>query len=269
MKKILLFAIVAFANVFISNAQEKAIIKVIYNFEHVRDTIVNYRYNEEMGLLVGKSISSYYSQRKLTQDSISRKAWEQAEINGGNVNLGVILPTTTENYFVLLRDKKLLIAAPYQQELYLINNQLEPIKWSINKNTKNIKGYNCQQAIGKFKGRTYTAWFASELPTNAGPWKLNGLPGLILEATDLNNEVRFMVKTIQKMPGQFITIPTTGIKTNLKDFNKMTKAYSNGGYSTNSILSNPDLKINGQSISSSNNKRVHIPVINNPIEKSN
>ncbi|MEI6264250.1 MAG: GLPGLI family protein [Sphingobacteriia bacterium] len=269
MKKYLFLIILSIANVLISYAQEKAFLKVNYNFEHLRDTVSGFRYKEEMGLLVGKTVSSYYSQRKLTQDSVKRKAYEQADQNGGYVNLGVILPTTMECYFIFHSDKKLLIATPFQRDLYLINEPLETIKWSINSRTKNIKGFLCQQAVGSFKGRLYTVWFTSELPTNAGPWKLNGLPGLILEAADSKNEVSFIVKSIQKTPGQNIIIPTNGIKTNLKDFNKMTQAYSNGGINPNSTLANSDIKINGQNLSGSSSKKSNTSGINNPMEKSN
>lgn len=34
-------------------------------------------------------------------------------------------------------------------------------------------------ATTQFRGLTYTAWFALDIPINEGPWKFHGLPGLI------------------------------------------------------------------------------------------
>lgn len=65
------------------------------------------------------------------------------------------------------------------------------INWSIQPDTKEIMGLKCQKAIGEYKGRVYEAWFAGALPYSNGPWKLGGLPGLIMEATDIKKEVVF------------------------------------------------------------------------------
>ncbi len=56
---------------------------------------------------------------------------------------------------------------------------------------KNILGYDCFKAIAPYRGRRWTAWFAPEIPVQDGPWKLCGLPGLILEAYDTNHEYSF------------------------------------------------------------------------------
>ena len=43
---------------------------------------------------------------------------------------------------------------------------------------------NCQRATGTFRGREWQVWFTYDIPYNYGPWKLGGLPGLILRAED-------------------------------------------------------------------------------------
>ena len=42
-----------------------------------------------------------------------------------------------------------------------------------------------------FKGRTWTAWFTADIPLDNGPWKLCGLPGLILRAYDSKQQYIF------------------------------------------------------------------------------
>lgn len=56
--------------------------------------------------------------------------------------------------------------------------------WSLKNNFKTILGYKCQQAQTEFRGRIWTVWFTDKVPTQFGPWKFYGLPGLILEARD-------------------------------------------------------------------------------------
>ena len=71
------------------------------------------------------------------------------------------------------------------------------ISWELLNETKNINSFSCQKAIGNFRGRTYTVWFTNDIPVSLGPWKLNGLPGLILEATDSLNQFQFFAEKIE------------------------------------------------------------------------
>ena len=89
-------------------------------------------------------------------------------------------------------DKQTLITGSYfWNTLYTKSEPLPSIDWTIQSQKKKILDQECQMATATFKGRHYTAWFAPSIPVNAGPWKLNGLPGIILAANDDKNEISF------------------------------------------------------------------------------
>lgn len=71
---------------------------------------------------------------------------------------------------------------------FLIEDSLENFNWQILGETKEILGYACQLATMDYRGRSYEAWFATELPIG-GPWKYDGLPGMILS---IQSEQKFI-----------------------------------------------------------------------------
>jgi GLPGLI family protein len=73
----------------------------------------------------------------------------------------------------------------------IVVDTLEELAWDIKNQTKLIGAYLCQKAEVDYYGRHYVAWFTPEIPVSDGPWKLHGLPGLILEAEDSKRELIF------------------------------------------------------------------------------
>lgn len=63
--------------------------------------------------------------------------------------------------------------------------------WKISDETKNIGNFKAQKATVNFGGRHWEAWFSTELPFSEGPYKFRGLPGLILELKDSNENYLF------------------------------------------------------------------------------
>lgn len=61
-------------------------------------------------------------------------------------------------------------------------------------------GYQCRLAKTRYKGRTWSAWYAEDIPLDAGPWKLGGLPGLILRAYDADSFYVFDATALRQAP---------------------------------------------------------------------
>ena len=68
----------------------------------------------------------------------------------------------------------------------------------VSDSTKTILGYECFLASADYHGRKWIVWFSPEIPVAAGPWKLQGVPGLILEASTEDELYRFVADGIQQ-----------------------------------------------------------------------
>lgn len=69
--------------------------------------------------------------------------------------------------------------------LFSYTEDLNRPTWEIVQDSTAVKnGYNCIMAKTNYLGREWIAWYTPDIPTSAGPWKLWGLPGLIVEAKD-------------------------------------------------------------------------------------
>ena len=77
------------------------------------------------------------------------------------------------------------------------SDTLHQFNWNITSEKKKIEAYNCLKATTIFRGREYIAWFTPEIPLSDGPYKFWGLPGLILEIQDLNNEVFYVMESLE------------------------------------------------------------------------
>ena len=67
---------------------------------------------------------------------------------------------------------------------YEVTEDTETPTWDMVEGSDSVCGYLCQKANGKFRGKTWNVLYAEDIPTVAGPWKLQGLPGLITYAAD-------------------------------------------------------------------------------------
>jgi GLPGLI family protein len=64
---------------------------------------------------------------------------------------------------------------------FIIEEKMNLFNWEFFPETKIILDYNCRKATCEFRGRYYIAWYTTDLPFRAAPWKICGLPGVVLK----------------------------------------------------------------------------------------
>lgn len=103
-----------------------------------------------------------------------------------NIYMRTVAKSNSLYYYEhLQRGQLVLIHDPYPQ------------KWNITNETKKINDFLCYKATVFFRGVEWVVWFAPSISYPYGPWKLRGLPGLIMEAHDVNYRYNYSVKTIE------------------------------------------------------------------------
>ncbi|WP_028295766.1 GLPGLI family protein [Olivibacter sitiensis] len=217
-------AILAFS----ANAQQAntIIAKATYHFVYIDDTTQRDKpRQEDMVLYLGKEASLY---RRVAEEESQFYQHKAAGGSDANFDLNSLLEKTASQ-ISFPKENKSYTVERIIESMFLISDTLPNIPWQIVDENKEIGGYNAQKAIAHFKGRTYTAWFSADVPFPFGPWKLQGLPGLILEAADNKGEVAFQYLGFEQLPQRntVIAVPKDIKikKLSQKNFNKIHQAF--------------------------------------------
>lgn len=93
---------------------------------------------------------------------------------------------------------------------------MQPTDWHIETQCDSLFGYSCFRATGQFGGRIWYVVFTTDIAVNGGPWKLNGLPGVILHAEDAAKNFCFKCIAIKPTdePIYMYEIPTEKVSKN-------------------------------------------------------
>jgi GLPGLI family protein len=93
----------------------------------------------------------------------------------------------------------------------VLTDTFASIAWVFHPERKRLGPYECHRASGWFRGREYEAWYAPDIPVPSGPFKLGGLPGLILEACSTDGKVKFLFGGLEISPGiRGFIVPPSG-----------------------------------------------------------
>lgn len=95
-----------------------------------------------------------------------------------------------------MNNREILFHGGIMKNWFLVKDNFIDISWSITSESKMIAGYSCIKATGIFRGRDWIVWFTPDIALPFGPWKLHGLPGLILDAEDISHTYRYIANQI-------------------------------------------------------------------------
>ena len=178
---------------------DRAHMKCLYRYVYTFDTLKNELRDDLLILQIGKEVSKCYSYYTFQCDSLRRtpdgaKVWSELfrraiEKDGIYGDFPHVRMSTYvyKNY----PTGQMTITDRISSQGYCYVDSLHTQTWAMGDSTREVLGYTCQQATADFRGRHWTAWFATDIPVSDGPWKLGGLPGLILEAYDRSDDYRY------------------------------------------------------------------------------
>lgn len=190
-------------------SRKKEIDDVRYRFTYrtsfAEDTLGKARYRDNQALEIGKSRLRYYSLFAETMDSTQfRHATGQRkgssfslkeDLNPGEVG-------QYEDLFIDLQTAEMTVFDGIEKKTYRYSEPAPVIGWTLTGRSGEVLGYACHEAVADFRGRTWHAWFAYDIPLRYGPWKLGGLPGLILKAEDADGLFTYELIGMEQPAGE-------------------------------------------------------------------
>lgn len=198
--------------------------RAVYNFSYkTKPDQTGFAKTDLMYLDIGQKVTKFYSRYEQIRDSIVsaglKSGLSTAEISKTMKGLKKGSNAAYYQYFQL---QKTTVVPVYLSFGFIYDEEQQSPKWEIHQDKILIYDYHCTKASANYLGRKWIVYYTSEIPFNQGPWKLWGLPGLIVQAQDSEHIFEF------KLDGfELIKTPTpiifTYTRNNGAEYKKITK----------------------------------------------
>ncbi|SEH33482.1 GLPGLI family protein [Chryseobacterium culicis] len=190
MKKIILLINLLMVTFFFCQKKFDVVYEADYKLNYKLSKSGNYKKTTTFALLINQDASFFKNMNKYIADSLE---FEKVHLPLNEsmkyvTDFRETIGTTSSKLYVTTE----INYADYSYE--------EPnnLNWKIKNEFKTILGFKCQKAETTKYGRTWTAWFAADIPFQYGPYKFNGLPGLITELYDTKDDFHYILYTFRK-----------------------------------------------------------------------
>lgn len=201
---------------------DSSIIECIYNYRVIDHSLGDMREYHAI-LELGDSIFKYESYGSYRLDS-ALVGKQQMTLGEFVKTYNMYRPDFKEFLLENVNANKLSYYGRVSIDNYMYQEEVPHIDWALSDSTKEICGYLCHQATATFRGRNWIAWYC-DIPKCVGPWKLNGLPGLILAAETEDKEHTFSAISVRKSSSPITVNDKEYFKTTREHFNQALADY--------------------------------------------
>ncbi len=229
-KLITAFAFFASYNCIFAQTPDTAYLLCKYKVIIVSDTNKRQNTQEDItGLEISKNISRYFS---IYNEDRTKEQTEWKKNNGDKPIDGSVSYSNYKKRGLRIKIYKnynanqLTVYDNIATETFTFEEENPDFGWKIFPDTMIILKQICQKATCQFRGRKYEAWFAQGINISEGPWKFNGLPGLILKISDSKQDYSFEAISIEKVDCAIAPKPTKAIVSKRTVFNRIYKEFS-------------------------------------------
>ena len=168
-------------------------------------------FEDEKVLDIRKRSSSFYSlwntRRDEIKDSIRSRGGSYSDVMNALEKSNY--PLSKQNYAIYKNypQKGILTYTDKLYKQFRYKETMETPVWRMEPGDTLIAGYPCKKARTLFREKEWTVWFTLHIPISDGPWKLHGLPGLILKANDVQGYFSFDCIEIKNKKSQKVPLP--------------------------------------------------------------
>lgn len=161
--------------------------RFIYDYRYVpdinkKDSIAD----DLMALDIDAKGSVYQSLNRIKSDSIMREQFRNFSPGSANRNVDMRNMRRGLVQYKVMKEYpsfKTYLNERIGRDSYKVLED-EKQTWKILPETQQIGAYKTQKATTDWGGRSWIAWFSTDLPFPDGPYKFSGLPGLIVKLED-------------------------------------------------------------------------------------
>ncbi|MBW6491903.1 MAG: GLPGLI family protein [Lentimicrobium sp.] len=161
----------------------------------------DFQRQEDMFLLIGTNYSQFVSKNFLLGSLQGRRMEKEGKLDEF-LNLPSDQKFRARFVYSIYKDNKsskIIYLGHVLPIRFKYEEDMSEIKWTLRADTSRVMGYFVNQAFTDYGGRKWVAWYSTDLPFNDGPYKFNGLPGLILKMNDLKEDYIFEAVKIEKL----------------------------------------------------------------------